>query len=105
MMDPMVASMGAFAAYAMSTFGKEKPKTLEEWQSEAVKWEKQAMLAQQALLALAYSLATAMKACATLEEDARLTDLQTSANIRVLKARVKEAEAELAKLRAGVPAP
>jgi len=90
----LIGGMGAFAAYAMA--GKEKPKTIEEWQSEAEKWQKQTEYAQQALLDVSYTLSDSRRMSARLEEEARVTGLATARTIRELTERAEKAEAEAA---------
>jgi len=88
----LIGGMGAFAAYAMA--GKDK--TLEEWKSEAEKWEKQTEYAQQALLDVSYTLSDARRMGARLTEEIRITGLTTSKVIRELTERADKAEAQVA---------
>ena len=95
------AAVGALSAYFMGH--KEPPKTLEEYKSEAEKWEKQTGTAQIALLDMAVALSNVSRQLAEANENARLEKLRTDKSIRYLDQENVRLQKELAELKAAVP--
>jgi FtsZ-binding cell division protein ZapB len=84
---------GALTAYGLPT--SEKEKTPEELKSERNKWEKQAGMAQVAVLDVSFCLSEKTRACAALEEQIRLAGLEEEKLSRkALEAEKRAREAE-----------
>jgi hypothetical protein len=83
--------LGAYLAGAVKT-----PKTIEEHKSEAEKWERQAGIAQRALLDQAVALSGVSMQLADAIEKARLEKLRTDKETRDLQTEIERLRKELA---------
>jgi predicted RNase H-like nuclease (RuvC/YqgF family) len=95
---PMIGMLGAYLSGAIKA-----PKTIEEHKSEAEKWERQASIAQRALLDQAVALSGVSMQLADAIEKARLEKLRTDKETRDLQTEIERLRKELAAAKAAPP--